>query len=351
VLLVWTRRLGARKAPSPVEDAFDPDRIEHVRVGPLSVGAIHQVIRRRLSRTVRRPTLIRLHEVADGNPFYALELARALGAEDGVRDPTQPLPVPERLEELVSARLGGFTGHTREALVLASAEARLTPDQLARIGIERRALDPALGEKVVELADATVRFTHPLLASALYQALSDGERQQAHRRLADVADDPVARARHLALSTDTPDAALAAALEDAAAAASVHGAPTVAAELGEHAIRLTPARDRSDLDRRVAAAAGRDANRARAAAEGERRLEGVGVLVETVRREVGEAVRGERPRQVDRLPARPDETKLRATRHVTLNAMTARGLPEAEELIQSCRPVVSDGRTGTGRTS
>jgi hypothetical protein len=46
-----------------------------------------------------------------------------------------------------------------------------------------------------------------------------------------------------------------------------------------------------------------------------------------MRRQVGEAVRRERPRQVDRLPARPDETKLRALAHVTLNAMTARDLP------------------------
>jgi hypothetical protein len=46
-----------------------------------------------------------------------------------------------------------------------------------------------------------------------------------------------------------------------------------------------------------------------------------------VRREVGEPVRGERARQVDRLPARPDETKLRATCHVTLNAVTVSRLP------------------------
>ena len=74
-----------------------------------------------LASGLPRPTLLRLHEVSGGNPFYALELARALGADGGVRDPTQPLPVPERLEELVSARLRGFPDATHEALVLAAA--------------------------------------------------------------------------------------------------------------------------------------------------------------------------------------------------------------------------------------
>jgi DNA-binding CsgD family transcriptional regulator len=202
-----------------------------------------------------RPTLLKLHDVSGGNPFYALELARALGAHGTVRDPTGPLPVPDRLEELVSARLGGFTGATREALVLASAHARLTPAQLGKAGIPQDALDAAFGEQVIELADGTVRFTHPLLASVLYQSLSAGERHRGHRRLADLAEDPLARARHLALSTDGSDPGLAAVLEEAAAAATAHGAPIAAAELAEHALRLTPPENRADADRRAAAAA------------------------------------------------------------------------------------------------
>ena len=255
LLLVWTRRLGDGEESSAVEDALDADRIEHVRVGPLSAGAIQQLLRDRLSRTVPRPTLLRLHEASGGNPFYALELARALGAEGAVRDPTQPLPVPERLEELVSTRLDGFTGGTREALVLASAHPRLTVPELRSLGIERSALDPALGENVLELERDTVRFTHPLLASVLYQGLSADERQRAHRRLAELAGDGLARARHLALSVDRPDPELAAVLEQAAAAAAAQGAPIAAGELGEHALRLTPAETRADADRRAMATA------------------------------------------------------------------------------------------------
>jgi DNA-binding CsgD family transcriptional regulator len=255
VLLLWTRRLDGQRTPSPLEEALDPDHVHVVPLGSLSVGAVHRIIVSRYGKPVPRPTLLRLHEVSGGNPFYALELARALDSEDGRRDPTQPLPVPERLEELLAARLRTFTSATHDALVLAATDARLTPTQLRAAGIEPAALDPALVEGIVELADGIVRFTHPLLASVLYQALAPGERRQAHRRLAEVADEPLARARHLALSADEPDGELAAELERAASAAADHGTPIVAAELGEHALRLTPPNDRHGADRRAAATA------------------------------------------------------------------------------------------------
>ncbi len=253
--LIWTRRLDGGRTPSPLEEALDPDQIHTVPVGSLSVGAMHRIVASRFGRPLPRPTLLRLHEVSGGNPFFALELARALGSQDGRRDPTQPLPVPERLEELLTARLGRFTGGTHEALVLAAADARLTTAHLQAAGIEQAALDPALAERVLELADGGVRFTHPLLASVLYQGLAPGERRQAHRRLAEVAEESLARARHLALSADEPDSELAAELEHAATNASAHGTPIVAAELGEHALRLTPPDDRADADRRVVATA------------------------------------------------------------------------------------------------
>ena len=255
LLLIWTRRLEGRRTPSPLEDALEPDDVRTVPVGSLSVGAIHRIVVSRFGKPLPRPTLLRLHEVSGGNPFYALELARALGSADGRRDPTRPLPVPGHLEELLAARLGAFTGETRGALVLAAADPRLTPAQLRDAGIEPAALDPALEERIVEVADGAVRFTHPLLASVLYQGLPPDERRQAHRRLAELADEALARARHLALSADEPHAELAAELERAADAAGGRGAPIVAAELGEHALRLTPPSNGDDADRRAAATA------------------------------------------------------------------------------------------------
>jgi hypothetical protein len=251
VRLLLSRRVGAT---GPIEDALPEDAVQVVSVGALSLGAIHQLVHERLGASFSRVTLRRLHETAGGNPFYALELARALKTR-GTIDPTQPLPVPERLEELVDARLERLTGRTREALVLVSAHPRLTPSQLDAAGVDRDALEPALREHVLELAEGGVRFVHPLLASALYQSLAGAERKRAHAVLAELIDDTVDRARHLALATDTPDADIAATLERAAAAANTRGAPIVAAELGEHALRLTPPEAHADADRRLGAAA------------------------------------------------------------------------------------------------
>src|SRR5262249_11121301 len=81
------------------------------------------------------------------------------------------------------------------------------------------------------------------------------ERRSVHRRIAQIVEDPLLRARHLALSRDAPDAPTAAVLEDAAALAAERGASAVAAELAEHAVRLTPPAADAERRRRALAAA------------------------------------------------------------------------------------------------
>ena len=98
VLLLLTWRLADRAQPSEVEQALAAENVQRLRVGPLSVGALHRFLRDRLERPLARQTLLRVHERSGGNPFFALELARVLDANV---DPLQPLPVPETLEELV----------------------------------------------------------------------------------------------------------------------------------------------------------------------------------------------------------------------------------------------------------
>ena len=58
-----------------------PDAVRRIRLRPLTVGELRQVLMFRLgSLMVARPTLLRIHEIAAGNPFFALELAREIGA-------------------------------------------------------------------------------------------------------------------------------------------------------------------------------------------------------------------------------------------------------------------------------
>ncbi len=255
VLLLLTCRLGEGAQPSQLEQAVDHGRVERLRVGPLSVGAIRNILQARLGGTFARPTLLRLHEASGGNPFYALELARALRDRAAIGDPTQPLPVPDTLEGLIGARLRGLPDATREALLLASALGRPTPTLLRAAGVTEDALEAALAAKVIEIADGVIRFTHPLLASVLERGQSAERRRHVHRLLAEIVEDPVAYARHLALAADGPDLDVAAALDAGAEVATARGAIVAAAELGEHAIRLTPANAPEDTHRRVIAAA------------------------------------------------------------------------------------------------
>ncbi|MEP6978925.1 MAG: hypothetical protein ABI948_12810, partial [Thermoleophilia bacterium] len=133
-----------------------------------------------------------------GNPFFALELARALR---GDVDLLAPLPVPETLEGLLRARIVGLPASAREALALLAATGPTSESLLERAGVSPDALDPAAAAHVIEREDGTIRFTHPLLSSVLYRDLG-GERRSVHGRIAGIVEDPLLRARHLALSKD-----------------------------------------------------------------------------------------------------------------------------------------------------
>jgi DNA-binding CsgD family transcriptional regulator len=108
---------------------------------------------------------------------------------------------------------------------------------------------------VIARANGILGFTHPLFASAFYQELPDDDRERAHRVLARVIDDPLIRARHLALASPGPDVDVATAIEEAATNAARLGASVTAAELAEHALRLTPSGADVDRHRRAIAAA------------------------------------------------------------------------------------------------
>jgi DNA-binding CsgD family transcriptional regulator/tetratricopeptide (TPR) repeat protein len=251
VLLLLSRRINS--APmTGLEAAVGAAEVERVRIGSLSLGAIQLLLRQRLGVAFSRPMLTRLHEASGGNPFYAVELARAQTVDPG-RDPHQPLAMPPSLERLVGARLSALDAQTRRTLLLIAAQGRLPVAFLRAMEVAPEALDLARAAHVIEASDGVIRFTHPLLASAVYQGASDEERRSAHRRLATVVADPVHRGRHHALGADEPDKDLSAALESAASVARDRGLPIAAAELAQHALRLTPPDAIADRHRRAVA--------------------------------------------------------------------------------------------------
>ena len=231
------------------------ERLERIRVSGLSAGALHQLIKERLGGTFSRAALLRLHAATGGNPLFALELAGSL-LRTGAPAAGEALPVPDDVRALVAARLRRLPGSTRDALLLAAASPNPTTAVLQRamrVSSKQMLAHLAGAEAagVITVEGETVRFKHPLFASAIYAAASTGEQQGAHRSLAALASNPEERARHLALGTEAPDAAVSAIVAGAALDVRRRGAPDAAAELAELAIRLTPTDEPDAHDRRV----------------------------------------------------------------------------------------------------
>jgi DNA-binding CsgD family transcriptional regulator len=232
--------LAARRPGGDVDGLGDA---EPVVVGPLSLAALHELIQARAGSRMTRPTLVRIHETSGGNPFFALELVRALEGRE--LEPGAHLPVPATLAELTASRFESLDPPTRDVLLYVAALARPTREVVMAAAAEdvRPTLDAAAAEGLIEADGSRLRFTHPLLASVHYGSASHEEQARVHRRLAEVVTDAEERGRHLGAAASGPDAEVAAALDDAAAAARARGAPAAAAELSEVALRLTPAAD------------------------------------------------------------------------------------------------------------
>ncbi|HSL64132.1 MAG TPA: hypothetical protein VK874_05680, partial [Gaiellaceae bacterium] len=243
--------------PLGLEAALGVDHVTLVSVGPLDLQSLDHLLRTRLGTQFLRPTLGKLRRVSGGNPFFALELGRALVVRGGPVAAGDPLPVPANLHELVRERLAGLPAAAREAALVASALSRPTVELVTGADGRRRgpaALEAAVRAGIMELADDRIRFSHPLLASVVYAEAPPSRRRTLLARLAEIVDDPDERARHLALAAAGPDRRVADAVEDAARRARARGAAQAAAELWERARRLTPRGDPDGWKRAVEAA-------------------------------------------------------------------------------------------------
>ena len=132
-------RSGSRDVQLPLGAR---DRLR-ITLGPLSVGALHRILRTQLGSAPRRPMLVRLHELAGGNPFYALEIARALQRR-GDAAAGEELPLPARLQDLVAERLAALPGHSVEALQVTAALSQPTVRLVTSVLGKAATLEPAL---------------------------------------------------------------------------------------------------------------------------------------------------------------------------------------------------------------
>ena len=183
-----------------------------------------------------------------GNPLALLELPRASTPADlaGGFGVSGGLPLSSRIEQSFRHRIQRLPAETQRLLLVGAAEPVGDPELLARactrlgLGVEMAA--PAEVEGLLELGPR-VRFRHPLVRSAVYQAASAEERRNVHRALAEATDpavDPDRRAWHRAHATSGPDEEVAADLERSAGRAQARGGIAAAAAFLDKAAALTP---------------------------------------------------------------------------------------------------------------
>jgi hypothetical protein len=209
-VLATSRPGGSDEPTVPLGlDRYLPERrLRRLDVGPLDVDALGSLLRDRLGQAFLRSTLVRLHEMSGGNPFFAIEIARA-SLRGNKPASGQLLPVPQSLRELVRRRVSALPADAREALLAAAAVSSPSVDLVnATVGGRRKAADAlAKGVEagVIEVEEGQIRFAHPLFGSAIFSEASSEQRRALHRRLAGIVIGAEERARHLALAVDGPD--------------------------------------------------------------------------------------------------------------------------------------------------
>jgi DNA-binding CsgD family transcriptional regulator len=249
-ILVGRRTDDVRPAPLGLARAFPEASVRVVGLHGLALGALHRLLRTRLGITVPRRVLVRVHEASGGNPFYALELARALGGRLLSVPPMGALPLTPALRDLLERRLAAAPPAVQELLLLCSALPAPTLAAVANRGAESSAVEAAIDLELLATDGERLRFAHPLIASAVSERTPGKRKRTLYRRLADLAEDPEERAMHLSHAAVSPDEATAAAIERGADLAYRRGAVETAGWLATEARRLTPSDEESEVVRR-----------------------------------------------------------------------------------------------------
>ena len=169
---------GGQLASAVAGAGLAAGHVGHLPIGPLAPADYEAAIRASAGDRLSRLTIRRLFEASGGNLFYGLELARALGRMGTDLLPGEPLPVPAGLHGVLSSRVAALPADVQDVLLAASCLRSPTTSMLERANGPAAwpALQAAAAEGVVEIEGARVRFTHPLLASAIYSGVAPWRR-------------------------------------------------------------------------------------------------------------------------------------------------------------------------------
>ncbi|MEV8636255.1 AAA family ATPase [Streptosporangium sp. NPDC051023] len=217
-------------------------------LGGLDQESATALLRRSLAAPIDPASAASIARATGGNPLALIDLAEGLSAPElgGVGLGSDPIPVGRRLEAHYVRRVRQTDAEVQQWVLLAAADTTGNVDFITSAG---RAM--GLGEGVADRAEAaglvelreTVRFRHPLVRSAVYNAPSGADRRRAHRALAAAADHlgmVEIEAWHSAKATLGTDARVADRLEHTADLAARRGGVASRASILARAAELTP---------------------------------------------------------------------------------------------------------------
>ncbi|MFE6894434.1 AAA family ATPase [Streptomyces sp. NPDC057694] len=222
-LVTAVRRLPHRPVGLLIATTSDDSRVTDLPLlatGPLDADAADRLLQR-CAPFLPTPLFARVLNEAAGNPAGITDMARALSGPDASPAAllAPRLPLGDRLQEAVAARLHGLAPSAHEFLLLA---VHAETDRLDTVlDVARTARIPAGGAAVAENAglvtvqDGQLRFRHPLVPSAVHWTASFAQRRRVHLALAEsLTENPYRRALHVTAVSALPDEVTAAALEE-----------------------------------------------------------------------------------------------------------------------------------------
>jgi DNA-binding NarL/FixJ family response regulator len=241
VIVLCTSRPGVL----PFADAHAIEWMELDGIDEAASTALLRARAPRLPPTVRD----RVQRQARGNPLALLEFAAAL--ESGRYAWTElddDLPMTARLERAFAARAEHLDSAARAVLTIAAVDdgddindVLSAAELLHGPPVDRATAQPALDHGLLTVIGERYRITHPLVGSAIRQAMPPETRRQAHAALARVLSTHPDRAVwHRASALPGRDEQVAAELERAADNAQRRGAVAAAAAWLERAAALSP---------------------------------------------------------------------------------------------------------------
>jgi len=221
--------------------------LEELAVGGLSQDDARALLDFTLPERLDRRVRDRIVAESRGNPLALLELPRGLtpGELAGGFAIPDARPLAERIQLSLLRQVRSLPRASQRLLLTAAAEpfgdVSLLWRATHRLGLEPEAAAPAEAAGLVQLG-SLVRFRHPLVRSAIYEAAPLPDRQEAHRALAESIDDgvdPDRMAWHRAQAAPGPDEGVASELERSAERAQARGGIGAAAAFLERATDLT----------------------------------------------------------------------------------------------------------------